>query len=331
MKWALPALLLFGLLANVLLDSFVQFLIVVVMINMVLGISLNLVNGFTGQFSLGHAGFMAVGAYVSAYLAEIWHHSFGALTGPLQLPGFILFGVAGGLAAAGAGWLVGLPSLRLRGDYLAIVTLGFSEIIRVILLNTSAVGGARGFYGIKGPEDWDLGPFTISRFLLCYAIALFWLLVCFITVWRLIRSAHGRSFMSVRDDEVAAESIGVDTTRTKVRAFVLSSFFAGAAGSVFAHFMAYLNPSSFAFNRSVDAIIIVVLGGMGSITGSLLAATLVTIVPELLRPLQELTGVDFRMVIYSALLVLMMILRPQGFMGSTELPDFLRKYARKSA
>lgn len=324
------ALLGFGLFTDYAFDSFIQFTLIVIMINMVLGMSLNLVNGFTGQFSLGHAGFMAVGAYTSAYAAEQWHNLVGPIEGPFQLIAFPVFGLIAGLVAALAGLTVGLPSLRLRGDYLAIVTLGFSEIIRAFLLNTEAVGAARGFYDVKGPSDWALGPINVSRFFTSYSLALFWVLMCFYIVWRVVRSGHGRAFLSVRDDELAAEAMGINTTRAKVQAFALSSFFAGVAGSIFAHYMNYLNPASFTFNKSVDAVIIVVLGGMGSLSGSLMAAAVVTIIPEALRPLQDLIGIDLRMLIYALLLIFMMILRPIGIFGSHELSDILRKYVRKS-
>lgn len=326
------ALLLAGLFCDFAVDSFIQFTMIVIMINMILGMSLNLVNGFTGQFSLGHAGFMAVGAYTAAYLAESWYNNIGPIEGAMQFVAFPLFGIAAGLVAAAAGLLVGLPSLRLKGDYLAIVTLGFAEIIRVVLLNTEAVGAARGFYDVKGPQDWQITEhFMVSRFLTSYGLALFWVLTCFYVVWRLVRSSHGRSFLSVRDDELAAEAMGINTTQAKVRAFAISSFFAGVAGSIFAHYMNYLNPASFTFTKSVDAVIIVVLGGMGSLTGSLFAAAIVTIIPEALRPLQEITGVDLRMLIYALLLILMMILRPKGLFGSLELNQILRKYVRKSS
>ncbi len=298
-------------------DAFIQLTLIYILINMILAMSLNLVNGFTGQFSLGHAGFMAVGAYSSGFLSTL----IPPAEGPLQILYFLIYAGCGGLAAAIAGFLVGLPSLRLRGDYLAIVTLGFGEIIRVILLNTPSVGGARGMYGIKGPADWTLGEFTFSKFLFGYAHAIFWVIVCFIVIWRLMRSAHGRAFLSVREDEIAAEAMGINTTSAKVRAFVLSSFFAGIAGSIFAHYSNYLNPASFSFNRSVDAVIMVVLGGMGSLSGSLMAAAIITALPELLRPLQQMTGVDLRMVIYSLCLILLMILRPKGLMGNKELPS----------
>ncbi len=302
-------------------NSFIQLTLIYVMINMLLAMSLNLVNGYTGQFSLGHAGFMAVGAYTSAYLSTI----VPIAPGGLQIASFFLFALVGGIMAAIAGWVVGLPSLRLKGDYLAIVTLGFGEIIRVVLLNTQAVGGARGMYGISGPSDWDLGGFVVSKFVIGYSHALLWVLICFFTIWRLIRSSHGRAFLSVREDEVAATAMGIDTTKAKVRAFVLSSFFAGIAGSIFAHYANYLNPSSFSFMRSVDAVIMVVLGGMGSLSGSLLAAVFITVMPEMLRPLQEITGVDLRMVIYALSLILLMILRPKGLFGSLELNDIWRR------
>lgn len=306
-------------------DAFIQLTLIYIMINMILAMSLNLVNGYTGQFSLGHAGFMATGAYTSAYLSTL----LPVMPGGMQFVSFLIYAIAGGLVAALAGWFVGLPSLRLKGDYLAIVTLGFGEIIRVVLLNTQAVGGARGMYGIMGPSDWDLGGFVVSKFILGYSHALFWVLVCFFTIWRLVRSSHGRAFLSVREDEVAAEAMGINTTKTKVRAFVLSSFFAGIAGSIFAHYANYLNPSSFAFMRSIDAVIMVVLGGMGSLSGSLIAAVFITVIPEALRPLQEITGVDLRMIIYSLSLILLMILRPKGIFGSSEITDVFRKF-RKS-
>lgn len=320
-------LLILGSILDISVNAYIQLMLIYVMINMILAMSLNLVNGYTGQFSLGHAGFMATGAYTSAFLSTI----ITPAADGLQIIYFLLFAIAGGLAAAIAGWLVGLPSLRLKGDYLAIVTLGFGEIIRVVLLNTQAVGGARGMYGISGPADWDLGGFVISRFMIGYTHALFWVLICFFAIWRLIRSAQGRAFLSVREDEVAAEAMGINTTQAKVRAFVISSFFAGVAGSIFAHYANYLNPSSFAFMRSVDAVIMVVLGGMGSLSGSLLAAAFITIVPEALRPLQELLGVDIRMVIYSLSLVLLMILRPKGLFGNSEITDVLPFLKRKKA
>lgn len=292
------------------INAYLQTIVIYSGINIVLAVSLNLVNGFTGQFSIGHAGFMAAGAYASAFLTM----TYGAALAQAGVPpglSFFLFTIVGGLLAAAIGFAVGLPSLKLKGDYLAIVTLGFGEIIRVVLLNTEAVGGARGMYGI--PKSTT------------FLWVAFWCIVVCSTVWRLIRSTHGRAFLSVREDEIAAESVGINTTQYKTRAFVLSSFFAGVAGSLFAHHLAYLNPSSFGFMRSFDVVVMVVLGGMGSISGSVVAAIIITVLPEALRPLQELTRIDFRMVIYSLMLIFLMLTRPRGLFGNSEVTDYYRR------
>lgn len=303
------------------LDPYVQTILMYGLINVILAVSLNLVNGFTGQFSIGHAGFMAVGAYLSAYLTM--SHT-GYLGGALNSEGapwfllqaeFFLNTLAGGVAAAFVGYLIGLPSLKLKGDYLAIVTLGFGEIIRVVLLNTEAVGAARGMYGIPKITNF----FWVAT----------WAMITVVVVWRLVRSTHGRTFMAVREDEIAAESVGINTTQAKTRAFVLSSFFAGIGGAMFGHYLAYLNPATFGFMKSFDYVVMVVLGGMGSISGSIVAAMFLTLLPELLRPLQEVTKVDFRMVIYSLTLIVLMLTRPQGLFGKRELTDFFKRW-RKS-
>jgi branched-chain amino acid transport system permease protein len=286
-------------------------------INIILAVSLNLVNGFTGQFSMGHAGFMSVGGYTAAFLTTTLQASHPEwLTDPV-LSSFLLLGalVLGGLAASLAGYIVGLPSLRLRGDYLAIVTLGFGEIIRVIVLNVDAIGGARGLPNIPG----------LSNFGWVYT----WIVLTLFVIWRLINSSHGRAFLAVREDEIAAEAMGVHTTRAKVRAFVIGAFFAGVAGGLFAHYLRYLNPQTFDFNRSFEIIIMVVLGGMGSITGSVVAAVFLTVIREALRPLQEITKIDFRMVIYSLMLILLMLTRPNGLLGTREYVDFLPEWMRK--
>lgn len=292
-----------------LLNPYQQLILSYLAINVILATSLNLVNGYCGQFSLGHAGFMAIGAYVSGVLSLY----FQVFEGPLHILNFPFYALAGGLAAGVAGWFVGVPSLRLRGDYLAIVTLGFGEIIRVVLLNLESVGGARGLYGIPGPQSFFMG--STLAFTLAGGTWLF--------LWRLTQSSFGRAFLSVREDEIASECMGVNTTRAKILAFVISSFFAGVGGSLFAHTTNYLNPASFQFMKSVDVVIMVVLGGMGSMTGAVIAAAIVTILPEALRPLQEYTGLDLRMVIYSLSLVLLMILRPQGLLGTKEWKDFI--------
>ena len=269
-------------------------------IAIILAVSLNLVNGLTGQFSIGHAGFMAVGGYVSAVML---------MRGPEDDPYRIFFVLAmltGAMAAALAGWLVGKPSLRLRGDYLAIVTLGFGEIIRVIIENTPFFGGAIGLSPIPHRAD----------FAWIWAVAIVTILVA----KRLRDSTHGRAFLSVREDEVAAEAMGIDTTGYKVRAFVISAFFAGVAGALSGAFEGNLAPQSFTFVRSFEVVAMVVLGGMGSITGATIAAAVLTILPEYLRAVANL-----RMVIYSIALIALMLLRPRGLLGTREVWDWWRK------
>ena len=272
-------------------------------IAIILAVSLNLVNGLTGQFSIGHAGFMAVGGYVSAVML---------MRGPQEDPYrifFVLSVLTGASAAALAGWLVGKPSLRLRGDYLAIVTLGFGEIIRVIIENTAFFGGAIGLSPIPHRADfaWIWGVVIIT----------------ILIVKRLRDSTHGRAFLSVREDEVAAEAMGIDTTGYKVRAFVISAFFAGVAGGLSGAFEGNLAPQSFTFVRSFEIVAMVVLGGMGSITGATIAASVLTMLPEALRSLGE--WANLRMVIYAVALIALMLLRPRGLLGTTELWDYWRR------
>lgn len=298
------------------IDPYFFSIVVYAGINVILTVSLNLVNGFTGQFSMGHAGFMSVGAYLSAFLSmniqkinPNWIHS--PQIGPFLFLGVLIIG---GLGASLVGYLVGLPSLRLKGDYLAIVTLGFGEIIRVIILNLQAIGGARGLPNIPHLSDFGW-------------VYTFVLITLFI-IWRLVHSSYGRAFLAVREDEIAAEAMGVNTTRAKVWAFVIGAFFAGIAGGLFAHYLRYLNPQTFDFNRSFEIIIMVVLGGMGSISGSVAAAFFLTGIREALRPLQELTQIDFRMVIYSLMLIVLMLTRPNGLFGTKELIEFLPQWIR---
>jgi branched-chain amino acid transport system permease protein len=285
-------------------------------INIVLAVSLNLVNGFTGQFSLGHAGFMAVGAYASASLMVFVLPSFGlsAFATQLFFAGAL---VAGGLLASLCGYVVGLPSLRLKGDYLAIVTLGFGEIIRVTLLNMESVGGARGMTGI---------PYLANQWWI-----IFLAIATTFSVLRFLGTPTGRAMFAVREDEIAAEAMGVHTTRTKVRAFVIGAFWAGIAGGLYAHKFGNINPGAFGFMKGFEVVVIIVLGGLGSVSGAILAAIALTILPEALRPLATLTGLDFRMVIYALILILFMLLRPKGLLGKHELPYFFRNWKKKAA
>ena len=283
-------------------------------INIILAVSLNLINGFTGQFSIGHAGFMAIGAYVSAYVTAAFGDRIRGAVGMLP-PAFqnsVLLLIALGIAAACAavaGFLVGVPSLRLRGDYLAIVTLGFGEIIRVFILNIDAVGGARGFSGIP----------RLANFAWIYLFAGATILV----VSRIVRSSFGRTLVAIREDEIAAEAMGVNTTRAKVISFVVSSAMAGVAGGLFAHYLMYVHTNSFTFIKSFEIIIMIVIGGLGSITGSVLGAVLYIVLTEGLRPFAQ-----YRMVLFSLLLIVIMIVRPQGILGHRELRSFFARRRR---
>jgi branched-chain amino acid transport system permease protein len=265
-------------------------------INVILAVSLNLINGYTGQFSLGHAGFMAVGAYLSAavtlFLGPSW---LGPDGGTALSQGLLFLGalLAGGAVAALAGLLVGLPSLRLRGDYLALVTLGFGEIIRVIFQNVDPLGGALGLNGI--PPDT-----TIFWVLAFAALTIF-------VVLGLVHSTYGRGFVATRDDEIAAESVGLNTTRYKIVAFVVGAFFAGIAGGLYGHFKLTITPTGFDFTKSIEIVVMVIVGGMGNTPGVIVAAILLTVLPEALRPVAQ-----YRMVIYSFLLIVLMLARPRG-------------------
>lgn len=259
-------------------------------INIILAVSLNLILGHTGQFSLGHAGFMSVGGYTAAKLTLVCAALVPAALHPLLFAAALL---AGGLMAACAGLLVGIPSLRLRGDYLAIVTLGFGEIIRVVMQNTEAVGGASGLSGI--PKLTTLGWAFALAAVTVYAIA------------GLVNSTYGRGFLAVSDDEVAASAMGVNPVRYKVTAFVVGAFFAGIAGALYAHHKQTLVPTGFDWLKSVDIVVMVILGGMGRTPGVIVAAIILTWLPEHLRVFAE-----YRMIIYALLIILLMILRPQG-------------------
>jgi branched-chain amino acid transport system permease protein len=278
--------------------AYLYSVIVYVGINVILAVSLNFVNGMTGQFSLGHAGFMCVGAYASALVTL-------AFTDPGPAHFVLALGV-GAVAAAFAGFLVALPSFKLRGDYLAIATLGFSEIIRVICLNTEAIGGARGLPGI--PPLANLGWVAV-----CVALTI-------ALAYRVAGSREGRAYLAIRDDEIAAEAVGINLRATKTRAFVLAAALAGVAGALYAHVLRYLNPQSFDFNLSIEIVAMVVLGGSGSILGAACAALILTGLKEALRPLQALTGIDFRMAIYALLLIFLVRIRPQGLLGSMVSP-----------
>lgn len=273
-------------------------------ISIVLAVSLNLVNGHTGQFSLGHAGLMAVGAYGAAMVSLEMGPQLQKLLGTGEFGQGVAFLIAlltGGVMAALFGWIIGVPSLRLRGDYLAIVTLGFNEIIRVLLQNTKPDGAFGGALGLSGIPD------KTSIFWVFGAAA-----VCVYVVTAMVNSTWGRGFLAVRDDEVAASSMGISTTRYKVTAFVVGAFFAGIGGGLYAHQKGAINPEGFNFLKSFDVVVIVILGGMGSTIGVIAAAIILTVLNEYLRDFEQ-----YRMIIFSLLLIIMMLVRPQGLLPST--------------
>ena len=266
-------------------------------INIILAVSLNLINGYTGQFSLGHAGFMAVGAYTSAAITMFWGPNILAAIGgsnQVTIAALFLFAlIVGGLVAAVAGLFVGVPSLRLKGDYLAIVTLGFGEIIRVIFRNMDSVGGALGLTGIP--------PYTNFFWVFSIAAVTVYVVTC------MVNSTYGRGFIAVHDDEVAAEAMGLNATKYKIIAFIVGAFFAGTAGGIYGHFKLSIDPKGFDFIKSIEIVVMVILGGMGNTIGVIIAAILLTVLPELLRSVAE-----YRMMLYSFLLIVLMLTRPQG-------------------
>lgn len=386
-----------------LLDSYVVRIILLIGIRITAAVSLQLINGISGQFSLGHAGFMAIGAYIAAYsslhhseqltrpfsilaffvaagaaaaaVAALLYAVYRVLVGSRRLHGglpavltvglvtwfiadlamapaspspfylwswsisatqqlfattlgvllplgaklsalmpavtteplsYVILLAGGGLFAAGAGLIVGIPALRLRGDYLAIATLGFAEIVRVLLESSAPFGRALGLTGI---------PHTLN-FAWIYGIAI----VTIVCIWRLVHSARGRAMLAVREDEIAAASVGIDPARSKVLAFVIGAFFAGVSGVALAHYEGYLTPANFAFMQSVELVVIVTLAGAGSISGTILVAAVLTWLPEQLRSFAE-----YRMILYSVLLIVLMLTRPKGILGSREVFAVRRK------
>jgi branched-chain amino acid transport system permease protein len=280
------------------LNDYVLLVLMYVGINIILTVSLNLINGYMGEFSVGHAGFMALGAYTASVLTvRVFPAEFSAWLFPVAI-------VGGGLVAALVGMIVAVPSFRTRGDYLAIVTLAFNMIVKSAIENVDALGGPRGYMGME--------KLTNPAWVFAWTVLSVWVIRNF------IYSRHGRAVLAVREDETAGELMGVNTRHAKLLAFVISSFFAGVAGGLFAHLLQYINPRTFDILKSTDVLIMVYLGGTGSIGGSILGATVYTVLLELLRPL----GV-WRMALMPLVLVLLMIFRPRGIMGLRECPWFV--------
>lgn len=288
-------ILLFTLLKTGIINYYYGGIINLILINIILAVSLNLIVGFTGQLCLGHAGFMAIGAYISAIL-----------TIKVNMP-FIVAIILGGLISSFFAFIIGIPTLKLTGDYFAITTLAFCEIIRVVIMNIDYLGGASGLSGIP----------TKTNFSYTYFLAV----ITIVVIYNLLHSSHGRAMISIRENEIASEAMGVNAFKYKMYAFCIAAFFAGIAGALYAHYLGFIKPSLFDFLKSIDILTFVVFGGMGSLSGSVIATSILTFLPEGLRGFNEL-----RMIIYPLSLIILMIFRPQGLFGNKEIS--LKKFKR---
>ena len=271
------------------INAYYQITLISIGINIILALSLNLIIGVCGQFSLGHAGFMCIGAYSSAIILKMMPNIWGLLLGML----------VGAIISSIAALIIALPTLRLRGDYLAIATLGFSEIIRIIVLNMKITNGAAGINNIPKLTD--------------FTIVFIVLVVTLIVIINFTRSAPGRACISIREDEIASEAMGVNTTKYKTIAFVIGAIIASVAGTLYASYYYTIKPDTFNFNKSIDILVIVVFGGMGSMTGSVLSGTLLGLINFFLQSFAEL-----RMILYSIIIILIMVFRPSGLLGTKE-------------
>jgi len=281
--------ILFSLINSGLISRYQVGILILILINVILAASLNVTVGCLGQITLGHAGFMSIGAYTAALLTK---------SGFLY-PGYIVALIIGGVVAGFIGFIIGIPALRLTGDYLAIITLAFGEIIRVLIEYFKFTGGAQGLTGIP----------RINNFTLIYFITIF----SVIFMYSIMTSRHGRAVLAIREDEIASGASGINTTYYKTFAFVLSAIFAGIAGGIYAHNLGILGAKQFDYNYSINILVMVVLGGMGSFTGSILSAIVLTILPEVLRSFAE-----YRMIVYPLILIIMMLFRPKGLLGREE-------------
>jgi len=279
------------------LNQFYMMTLILVCIYIILAVSQNLITGFTGQLAIGHAGFMAIGAYMSAMIV-------------VKFQGSLILGLIFGAIIAGlAGILIGLPTLRLRGDYLAIATLGLGEIVRIVFLNMDYLGGATGL-SVPKTIDWTWA---------------FWLMVISVLIIsNFINSSHGRACISIRENEIAAEAMGINTTKYKVMAFAIGAAFAGLAGGIYANYMYFIQPTTFSFLKSFEILVMVVLGGLGSTTGAIIGAAVMTIGSALLADYPEI-----RMLVIAVLLIALMIFRPNGIMGNKELKFNFLNFKKK--
>lgn len=307
------------------LNAYVQIVIMFVGINIILSSSLNLVNGYMGEFSVGHAGFMAVGAYITSVLNVMFFTKSSVFGPPLLSPSSAIFLfpvtlLAGGIGAALVGLLVAVPSFRTRGDYLAIITLAVNYIVKSAVENMQVIGGARGFMGMGNVVNSMKAVVNLPW-------TLIWVFICVgVTIWvlyRFVNSTYGKGIIAVRDDEISAEIMSVNTQKMKVVAFMLSSGLAGVAGGLFAHVLGYINPGTFTIMKSTEVLVMVYLGGMGSLSGSVLSAIILTLGLEAFRPLQVA-----KWVVVPLLLILLMLFRPEGLLGHRELTDVFPRLRR---
>ena len=300
------------------LSTYTQLVIMFMGVNIIMSSSLNLINGYMGEFSCGHAGFMALGAYTSSLLT-VWFFTKGSVFGANLLPPgwsvwiFPFTLIAGGLVAAAAGLLVAIPSFRTRGDYLAIITLAVNYIVKSAIENIQTIGGARGFMGMSRVVNEMKSVLDIPWMMIWTWIFVFLTLA---VIHRFVSSTYGKGIIAIREDEIASEIMGVNTRRAKMVAFMLSSGMAGVAGGLMAHILGYINPGSFTIMKSTEALVMVYLGGMGSLSGSVLSAVLFTLMLEVLRPLQVI-----KWVVVPLILFLLMMYRTEGLLGQRELTD----------
>lgn len=298
--YAIVAVLLYG---NILNRQY-RSLLVPICINVILAVSLNLTTGFLGELTLGHAGFMSVGAYAGALI-----------TMNLNLPLAIEFPIAliaGGIVAAIFGVIIGVPVLRLHGDYLAIVTLAFGEIIKSIFTALKVTNGAMGLSGIELHANY-------KHFTLVFVLVI----ITIFAIKNMVNSRQGRAICSVRDNYIAAEAVGIPVSKFKVIAFVVAAFFAGIAGVIYGHNVGTLKPTTFGYNKSIEILVMVVLGGMGSIKGSIIAAVIITLLPEVLR-----SADDFRMLLYSVVLIAMMIFNSSELKQRILASELFHKFSK---
>lgn len=302
------------------INNYFQTIIVTICINIIMSASLNIVNGYMGEFSCGHGGFMATGAYVSSVISLILFKDGNSITGSALLPeslsilGFPLSIIAGGLGAMLVSLIVAIPSFKTRDDYLAIITVAANFIVTTAINNIPAVGASRGLMGMKSVMS-SMADVVDVPWILVWGLV--FAVLSILSIYYLMNSTLGKGISAVRYDEISAEIMSVDTNRMKLIAFTFSSFLAGIAGGLFAHLLGFINPSSFGIMKSTESLVMVYLGGMGSLSGSVLSAVIFTILLELLRPAQI-----WKWVIIPLILILIMEFHPEGIMGSKELTHF---------